>query len=94
MIDNDEIAKFRKEKLPMYLGIINNSIAAQELYECNVKKRKLLVNFKKLDKEYQYQCQKLYDEHQLNKKLLMKQLDKLNQTIEELNQITKKEKGE
>ena len=94
MIDNDEIAKFRKEKLPMYIGLINNSAAAQELYECNVKKRQLLINFKKLDKEYQYQCQKLYDEHQLNKKLLMQQIDRLNRTIEELNRITKKEKGE
>ena len=94
MIDNDEISKFRKEKLPMYLGIVNNSLAAKELYDCEMKKRKLLINFKKLDKDYQYKCQKLYDEHQLNKKLLMKQIDQLSKTIEELNQITKKEKGE
>lgn len=94
MIDNDEIAKFRKEKLPMYVGIINNSLAAQELYECNVKKRQLLINFKKLDKEYKRESQRLFDEFQCNKNTLIRQLDKLNKTIEELNQITKKEKGE
>ncbi len=94
MIDNDEIAKFRKEKLPMYVGIINNSVAAQELYECNIRKRELLMNVKKLDKDYKRDSQKLFDEFQYNKNALMKQLDKLNKTIEELNQITKKEKGE
>ena len=94
MIDNDEIAKFRKEKLPMYVGIINNSIAAQELYECNIKKRQLLINFKKLDREYKRESQRLFDEFQYNKNSLMKQLVKLNETIEELNRITKKEKGE
>lgn len=94
MIDNEEIAKFRKEKLPMYIGITQNSIAAQELYECNVKKRQLLINFKKLDKEYKRESQRLFDEFQYNKKALMKQLDRLNKTIAELNQITEKEKGE
>ena len=94
MIDYDEIAKFRKEKLPMYIGITQNSIAAQELYECNAKKRQLLINFKKLDKEYQRESQKLFDEFQYNKNALMKQLDRLNKTIAELNRITEKEKGE
>lgn len=94
MIDNDEIAKFRKEKLPMYIGITQNSIAAQELYECNAKKRQLLINFKKLDKEYKRESQRLFDEFQYNKNALMKQLDKLNKTIAELNRITEKEKGE
>lgn len=94
MIDNDEIAKFRKEKLPMYLGIINNSVAAQELYECNAKKRQTLINLKKLDKEYKLESQRLFDKFQYDKNALMKRLAKLNETIEELNQITKKEKGE
>lgn len=94
MIDNDEIAKFRKEKLPMYMGIINNSVAAQELYDCNAKKRQLLMNLKSLDKEYKRENQRLFDEFQYNKNALMKRLDKLNKTIAELNQITEKEKGE
>lgn len=94
MIDNDELAKFRKEKLPMYVGIVNNSLTAQELYECNVRKQKLLVNFKKLDKQYKYESQKLYDEFESNKTALIKQLDHLNKTIEELKQKTEKEKGE
>lgn len=94
MIDNDEIAKFRKEKLPMYIGIVNNSMAAQELYDCDSKKRQIIINIKKLDKQYQIQSQKLYEEFEYNKNALRKQLEKLNQTIEELQQVTKKEKGD
>jgi hypothetical protein len=93
VIDNDEITRFRKEKLPMYVGIVHNSIAAQELYECNAKKRQLLINFKKLNKEYEYENQKLFDEFQINQTTLIKQLDQLNKTIEKLKQITEKEKG-
>ena len=93
MIHNDEIEKFRKEKLPMYMGIINNSLVDESLYDAKCKKQKLLTKFKNMDKEYEIKQQRLFASFELEKKSVLKAIKEVTALIEELERKSKKEKG-
>jgi len=84
VIDNEEITKFRKEKLPMYVGIINDSPTSQLLYDLLIEQQKLNKRFKNIDQEYQDATERLYNKFKLTKQNTLKRLGEIKIEIEKL----------
>lgn len=86
-MDEKELEKFRREKLPMYVSIVNGLQHAQDKYELMNAKRNLLTKLKQLDKRYNIDRAVLDEVYKENVEATLAELEIVNNKLENINKL-------